>query len=90
MANHKSAEKRARQSAKRYEKNLSAKKSVRTFERKLRLAITNANKDDAETLLQKFQSVLGKATQKGLYKTRTMSRKVSRLSSQVDGLGKQG
>lgn len=86
MANHKSAEKRARQSEKRFQQNLATKRSVRTRERKLRLAITSGKKDEAATLLREFQSALGKATQKGLFKLSALSRKVSRLSTQVDRL----
>jgi small subunit ribosomal protein S20 len=86
LANHKSAEKRVRQSEKRYQRNLATKRSVRTRERKLRLAITSGKKDEAQTLLREFQSALGKAAQKGLYKIGTLSRKVSRLSAQVDRL----
>lgn len=88
MANHKSALKRARQSKIKFARNLSTKKTVRTFERKLRQAIAGAKKEEAATLLQKFQSSMGKATQKGLFKAGALSRKISRLSRQVDTIGK--
>lgn len=83
MANIKSAEKQARQALVRRERNQKAKKAVRTAEKKLRTALTAGDKKQKEEALREFSSVIMKAAQKGIYKTQTASRKISRLSSQV-------
>lgn len=86
MANHKSAEKRARQSVRRNKVNSKTLGEVRTFEKKLRSAIQNKNKDEGQKLLVEFSSKLGKAAQKGRVHSKTASRKVSRLSRSVASL----
>lgn len=83
MANHKSAAKRARQSVKKAVRNSATKGGVRTFEKKLRTAITTKNKDDAATALKEFSSKIAKAAQKGVIRAQTAARKISRLSIQV-------
>ncbi len=86
MANHKSAEKRARQSLRRSSVNSKTMSEVRTFEKKLRTAIGAKDKDQSKTLLVSFTSKLDKAAQKGRITTSTASRKVSRLSKAVSSL----
>lgn len=86
MANHKSAEKRARQSLRRNAINARTVATLRTFERKLRTAISKKDKKSSETLLVSFMSVVDKAAQKGRVRTQTAARKVSRLSKAVNAL----
>lgn len=86
MANHKSAAKRARQDEKKRARNLSIKKTVRTFEKKLRTAITDKKAGEAESALKLFVSKMDKAAQKGVYHSKTAARKISRLASQVNTL----
>ncbi|NQZ00539.1 MAG: 30S ribosomal protein S20 [Bdellovibrionales bacterium] len=86
MANHKSAKKRARQTIRKAARNSQSRKAVRTFEKKLRVALDEKNADLAKTLMVAYESKLGKAAQKGLYHAKTASRKVSRLAKQVAGL----
>lgn len=83
MANHKSAAKRARQSLKRYERATQTRKSVRTFEKKLRVAVGEKKWDEATSLLKAYSSKISKAAQKGYYHANTASRKISRLSSLI-------
>lgn len=86
MANHKSAEKRARQSVRRNKVNSKTMGEVRTFEKKLRAAIGNKDKEQSQQLLVSFTSKVDKAAQKGRISTQTASRKVSRLSKAVSHL----
>ena len=83
MANHKSAAKRARQSLKKNARNRSTKNSVRTWEKKLRDAVTKKDTKGAQDLLSTYISKMGKAAAKGVVKTQTAARKVSRLSKFV-------
>jgi small subunit ribosomal protein S20 len=82
LANHKSAEKRARQSVKREDRNSKVKSSVKTHEKTLVKAIEAKSKDVAE-LLKTFVSKMDKAAQKGIVARGTASRKVSRLAARA-------
>lgn len=86
MANHKSAAKRARQDVKKAAKNSQAKKAVRTYEKKLRVAIDAKDKDAAQTALVSYCSKLDKVAAKGIIHRNQASRKTSRLSAQVSAL----
>ena len=86
MANHKSAAKRARQEIKRTARNGRIKSTIRTFEKKLRAAITQKDKGTAENLLVTFTSQVDKAATKGIFHARTAARKISRISTQVNGI----
>ncbi len=83
MANHKSAEKRARQSIKRNKRNSAVMSSVRTFEKKLRTAIASGDKKAAEEALREYMSKAQKAATKGVMHAKTTARKLSRLSKQA-------
>ena len=86
MATHKSAEKRARQAIKRNDRNTQALGAVRTFERKLRVAIAAGDKAAAKTLLNDYMSKMAKAAAKGVVHTKTAGRKTSRLAERVHTL----
>ncbi len=88
MANHKSAAKRARQSEKIATRNLSIKRSVRTFEKKLLQAITKKEAEPANTALKEYMSKMDKASKRGVFHAKTAARKVSRLSTRVAQLNK--
>lgn len=83
LANHKSAEKRARQAVKRNARNTQTVTSVRTFERKLRTALAAGDKKGAEAALKEYMSKAAKAATKGAMHARTAARKVGRLAKQV-------
>lgn len=80
MANHKSAEKRARQAIKRTARNTKVEKGVKTVEKKLVAAIAAKSKD-VEIALREFTAQIMKAVSKGVIKKETASRKVSRASA---------
>ncbi len=86
MAIHKSAKKRARQTPKRTARNMSAKRTIRTIEKKLRTAVEAKDKAVATETLSLYMSKTAKAAQKGILKAETASRKISRLSAQVSSL----
>ncbi len=86
MANHKSAKKRARQTITKSARNSQTKKSIRTCEKNLRIAITEKKTEDAQKLLVTYTSKIGKATQKGIYHKNNAARKVSRLAKHVNSI----
>jgi small subunit ribosomal protein S20 len=86
LANHKSAEKRARQSLKRRTRNSQAKSAVRTFEKKLRKAVADKDTKVAQELLTAFMSKIDSAAQKGVVHVKAASRKVGRISAQISAM----
>jgi small subunit ribosomal protein S20 len=86
LATHKSSEKRARQAVKISARNVQTKNSVRTFEKKVRAAITAKDAKTAQTLLKEYTSKAGKAAQKGVIHDKAHARTISRLSAQVSAL----
>lgn len=88
MANHKSAQKRIKQTAKRTERNRTIKSALRTFVKRVRVAVEQRDAAAAnEALTQAVPRVDGAVT-KGILHRKTASRLVSRLSRQVHGLQK--
>lgn len=88
MANHKSAEKRARQNLKKRDQNKSYLSQVRTVVKSFKAALSEMREGKVETaqvqtLLQKAQSALHKAAAKGILHSNNASRRVSRLSQQL-------
>ena len=86
MANHKSAEKRIRQTAKRTETNRSRESRIKTFLKKVEAAIATGNKAQAQEAFKIAQPELMRGVSKGVYKLGTASRKVSRLSARIKKL----
>jgi small subunit ribosomal protein S20 len=80
VANHKSAEKRHRQSEKRRERNRVVRSQVKTESKKLRTAIETGEKETVEQQLRKTTAKISKAASKGVLKKQTASRRISRLS----------
>ena len=83
MANHKSAEKRVRQNAKRNEINRSSRSKLRTQVKKLRASLTT-DKGQAAELLNPTVSLIDKAVNKGLIHKNTAARYKSRLTKRVN------
>ncbi len=83
MANHKSAEKRARQSVKRQQKNRSAKSRVHSTVRKVDEAAAAKDYKGGMTALSKAQSELARAVTKGVMPKKRAARKMSRLSAKL-------
>jgi small subunit ribosomal protein S20 len=86
MASHKSAEKRIRQSAKRTAINRSRTSRVRTFVKKVEVAISGGDREAARAALQLAQPELHRAVTKGVLHRNTVSRKLSRLAARVNAL----
>ncbi|MBP9673700.1 MAG: 30S ribosomal protein S20 [Bacteriovoracaceae bacterium] len=81
MANHKSAEKRARQNIKRNARNKAKSSRVKTTIKKLREALVAKDKTKAQSLLMEAQSQLAKLCKTNIVKKKNASRKTSRLAA---------
>jgi small subunit ribosomal protein S20 len=86
MPNHKSAEKRVRQTIKRNAVNTSNKSRLRTQIKKLRAALTAGDKAQSQELLTPTISTIDKAVNKGILHKNTAARYKSRLTSHVNNL----
>ena len=86
MANHKSAEKRVRQNAKRKEINRSNRSKLRTSIKKLRVAVAGHDKKESVVLLNPTVSLIDKAVNKGIIHKNTAARYKSRLTKHVSEL----
>ena len=80
MPNHKSSEKRVRQSEKRRVINRSHRSKVRTYIKKLRTALDSGNNDDVQKALPEVMSVIDKSVQKGVMHKNAAARYKSRLT----------
>ena len=87
MANNPSAEKRIRQTEKRTERNRARRSRVRTFLRKVELAIAAGKKDEATAAFRAAQPEMQRAVTKGVAHLNTVSRKLSRLSARIKAIG---
>ena len=86
MANHASAKKRIRQTAKRTVRHKHVRTTVRTFVKRVRTAIEASDKEAALAALPKAVSLIDRAVAKGIYHRRTGARYISRLTSRVAAL----
>jgi small subunit ribosomal protein S20 len=86
MPNHKSAEKRDRQNARRNAVNTASRSRLRTEIKKLRAALAAGDAETARTLLPGTIAVIDKAIQKGVLHRNTAARHKSRLTSHVNAL----
>ena len=85
VANHKSAEKRHRQSKNRNARNTHIRSTMRSYVKKVRTAIAEGDLDTAQTFLNKAIPYIDKAASKGVIHKATASRKISRLTKLVLG-----
>jgi small subunit ribosomal protein S20 len=84
MPNHKSSEKRVRQSEKRRLVNKSNRGRLRTSIKKLRTAMTGGSAEELNTLLPQTISTIDKAVQKGVLHRNAAARYKSRLTARVN------
>ena len=84
MPNIKSQKKRVVISAKENEINVAKRSKVRTGIKKFQAAVEAKDFENAEKLLREAISLIDEAKNDGIYKAETASRKVSRLSKQLD------
>lgn len=88
MPNHKSAEKRVRQSEKRRVINRGHKSKVRTYIKKLRAALDSGKSDDVQQVLPEVISVIDKSVQKGVMHKNAAARYKSRLTVRANQAAK--
>jgi len=86
VANHKSAEKRNRQSKVRRMRNRINKTKMKNAIRKVNEAVEAGSAEDAQAALQLAIPVIAKTASKGTIHKRTSSRKISRLTKSVKKL----
>ncbi len=90
MITHKSAIKRHHQSLKKRARNIETKSKLRTLIKRARLAIEGKNQANATSQIQAVNKALGKAVRKGIIKSNTASRWLSRLSRSAARLSAAG
>jgi small subunit ribosomal protein S20 len=88
MPNHKSAEKRVRQSEKRRVINRGHKSKVRTYIKKLHAALDSGKNEDVQTVLPEVISVIDKSVQKGVMHKNAAARYKSRLTVRANQAAK--
>ena len=88
MPNHKSSEKRVRQSEKRRVINRGNRTKVRTYIKKVRTALASGKNDEIQQVLPEAISVIDKAVQKGVMHKNAAARYKSRLTVQANQAGK--
>jgi len=89
MPNHKSAEKRMRQSERRRLINRGNRTRVRSSIKKLRSALETGNAKELGELLPTTISIIDKAVQKGVLHKNAASRHKSRLTLHANAAGKK-
>lgn len=88
MPNIKSQKKRVLISQRENEANTSKRSRVRNAVKKYEIAIENKDIATAEKLLPETISLINRAKSDGIYHANTASRKIARLSKQLDALKK--
>ncbi|EGK8058246.1 30S ribosomal protein S20 [Campylobacter lari] len=86
MANHKSAEKRARQTIKRTERNRFYRTRLKNITKAIREAAANNDKEAAQNALKVANKSIHAMVSRGFLKKQTASRRVSRLALLVNKL----
>ena len=86
MANHESAKKRVRRNARRAEINGARRGRIRTFLKKVEMAIEAGDKKAAQEALKNAQPEMQRGAAKGLFHKNLMARKISRLSARIKAL----
>ncbi len=86
MPHHKSAAKRHRQTVRRTEVNRARVGRIRTFLKKVELALESGNKEAAAAALAGAQPELQRGVTKGVVHRNTAARKLSRLNARVRAL----
>ena len=88
MPNHKSSEKRVRQSEKRRVINRANRTKVRTYIKKVRAALDSGKSEEIQTALPVAISVIDKAVQKGVMHKNAAARYKSRLTARANQTAK--
>ncbi len=88
MANHKSALKRARQNDIEKIRNIGRKTRIKSVVKEVRATIAGNSKDKAIETLRKAQVIIQKSVSNGAIHKKKASRKISRLTRQVNKISK--
>lgn len=86
MAQHKSAKKRIRQTARRSAVNRSRLTRLRTYIKKVETAIAAGNKAGAMAAFRAAQPIIQRSATQGAIHANTVARKLSRLSARIKSL----
>ncbi|MAQ71628.1 MAG: 30S ribosomal protein S20 [Alphaproteobacteria bacterium] len=86
MANSASARKRIRRNDARAVVNHARKSRIRTFIKKVELALSNSDAQGAEEAFRAAQPELMRGVSKGVFNKKTASRKLSRLSARIKAI----
>ncbi|MFA7569776.1 MAG: 30S ribosomal protein S20 [Sulfurimonadaceae bacterium] len=86
MANHKSAEKRAKQTTVRTERNRFYKTRIKNITKNVLAAVESADKEQAITAFKTANKYLHHCVSKGILKKGNAARKVSRLQLKVNAI----
>ena len=84
MANHKSALKRARQNELSRLRNKAVKTRVKSIVKDVRFSVEEPSNEDVMARLIAAQTLIDKASKKGVLHKKTAARKISRLSKLVN------
>ena len=90
MANHKSAIKRNRQNEKRSVRNRGFRTQVKSHTKKVLTAVEEKNVEEAQKSLREAEAVIAKVASKGVFHSRTASRKISGLAKKVHQMSAAG
>ena len=88
MAQHKSAKKRIRQTARRTAVNRARLSKIRTSIKKVETALASGDKAAAASALREAQPVIQGSARKSVLHRNTAARKISRLAARVKSLSK--
>ncbi len=86
MANHKSAKTRIRRNERRAVINGNRISRIRTFIKKVMVAVEGGDAAQAETALRQAQPEIQRGVAKGIMHKKTAARKISRLSARVKAI----
>ena len=86
MANTPQAKKRVRQAEKRRQHNVARRSGMRTAIKKVLQAVSDKNKELANSLFREASSLIDKAATKGLIKKNKAARDKSRLNAKIKEL----
>ena len=83
MANHASAKKRSRQNKIKNTVNSQYLSKFRTALNKFKSSVEGKNEQDIQKYFSNLNSIMAKASKKGIFKKEYISRKLSSLSKQI-------
>ena len=86
MPNIESAKKRMRQAARKTEVNRARRSRIRTFIKKIDLALQAGDKSGAELALKLAQPEIMRGVTRGIIHKNTAARKISRMSARIQAL----